>query len=95
MCAKGKGKKLNRRGLGMNQKPEVSEIRFAEWLIPIRMHCLADANQPSIRLVAKIPTPPIDEENEEFVLFARSKRVSTIPPYASSRRRLREGATNG
>merc|ERR1711907_645707 len=40
--AKGKGKKMNRQGKGM-QQPQVS-------------------------------TPPIDPENEEFVLFARSKR---------------------
>merc|ERR1711887_72514 len=39
--AKGKGKKMNRQGKGM-QQPQVS-------------------------------TPPIDPENEEFVLFARSK----------------------
>ncbi|QDZ19445.1 hypothetical protein HOP50_02g19600 [Chloropicon primus] len=40
--AKGKGKKLNRQGKGMNQQ--------------------------------QISTPPIDPENEEFVLFARSKK---------------------
>merc|ERR1712087_41032 len=40
--AKGKGKKMNRQGQGM-QRPEIG-------------------------------VPPIDEENEEFVLFARSKK---------------------
>jgi len=43
VCAKGKGKKMNRQGKPGSQRPEIG-------------------------------VPPIDEENEEFVLFARSKK---------------------
>merc|ERR1711977_47725 len=43
VCAKGKGKKMNRQGKPGSQRPEIG-------------------------------VPPIDLENEEFVLFARSKR---------------------